>query len=238
MFIRKLLTPLILASMVLIALAPTVIAAGSDPFKGSWSAIDGDGSRMSVSFSGSGTTRSVTLVDDRATCLGGDPMAVTGSGTIGGDAISGSFQLPDQCGGEVPFLWTHDASTGTLSDGFVTWYRGDRGPDAFNGVWIATDLDGSLMKLTLDGSGLDRDVAFFDDGASVCGPVIDGEGINWSGEGTGVIGSTPGFGRFIEVTLSGGCAGSPHEPVGTQGYEYDYLSNQLIGPLGIVWSRK
>jgi hypothetical protein len=238
MFIRNLLTPLLLASMLPIGLAPTVIAAGSDPFKGSWSAIDGDGSRMSVSFSGNGATRTVTLFDDRATCLGGDSMTVSGSGTIIGNAISGSLQLTDECGGEISFAYTHDASAGTLWDGTLTWYRGDRGPDAFNGVWVATDLDGSFLKLTLEGSGLYRDVSFFDDGASACGLVVDGEGINWTGEGTGIIGSAIGEGRFINVTLSGGCAGSPHEPVDAQTYEYDYLSNQLIGPLEIIWSRK
>jgi hypothetical protein len=238
MFMRRLLAPLILTTSLLILLAPTAIAAGTDPFKGSWSAIDGDGSRLSVSFSGNGATRTVTLFDDRATCLGGDSMIVSGSGTISGNTISGSWHLPAQCGGEAPFQWTYDPTVGTLFDGFVTWYRGDRGPDAFNGVWIATDFDGSSLRLALDGSGLSRDVSFFDDGASVCGPVIDGEGINWSGEGTGVIGSTLGFGRFIDVTLSGSCAGSPHEPIDPQTYEYDYVNNQLIGPLGITWSRK
>ena len=238
MSMRRLLAPLILAASLLSLLTPAAIAAATDPFKGSWSAIDGDGSRLSVSFTGTGTTRSVTLVDYRATCLGGDPMTVSAAGTIVGNSIAGSFQLPDQCGGETVFEYDYDPSSGTLSDGLVTWYRGDRGPDAFNGVWIATDLDGSSMKLTLDGSGLTRNVSLFDDGASVCGPVVNGEGINWSGEGTGVIGSTVGFGRFIDVSLSGGCAGSPHEPIGTDSYEYDFVHNQLIGPFGVIWSRK
>lgn len=240
MSIRRLLTPLIVATVVLTGMAPAVLAAGADPFKGSWSAIDGDGSRMTVSFSGSGTTRSVTLFDDRVTCLGGDPMTASALGTIAGNTISGSFVLADECGGEVPFLWTHDAGTGTLSDGLITWYRGDRGPDAFSGVWIATDLDGSFMKMTFEGSGLTRGVSFFDDGAIVCGPVVDGEGINWTGEGVGVIGSTVGFGRFIEVELTGGCAGSAPEPVATQTFEYDFANNQLHGPLGfdVTWSRK
>ena len=202
-------------------------------------ALDVDGSRVTVSFAGSGSTRTVTYVDERVTCLGGDSVTLSAVGTISGDTISGSFG--ELCGAEFNLFMTADTSAQTVSDGTITFRRGDQGPDAFSGVWIATDLDGSSLKLTLDGSGLDRDVSSFDDGASVCGPVIDGEGINWAGEGVGIIGSTPGFGRFIDVDLSGGCAGSQHEPIGTQTFEYDFVNNQLIGPLGefsVTWSRK
>lgn len=232
---RKFMVSLVVATLTLIAAAPAALAA-SGPFKGTYSALDVDGSRLTVSFSGSGTTRTVTLVDDRATCLGGAPLTLSGVGTISGDTISGSFG--EYCGGEAFFVFTADSAAQTISDGTHTYRRGDQGPDAFSGVWIAVDVDGSAMKLTLDGSGLLRDVSFFDDGASICGPVIEGEGINWVGEGSGVIGSTVGLGRFIDVTLSGSCAGSPSEPVDAQTYEYNYVTNQLIGPSGIVWSRK
>lgn len=232
---RKFVVSVVVATLMLIAAAPAALAAGG-PFRGTYSALDADGSRLTVSFSGSGSTRTVTLGDDRVTCLGGDPITLTGVGTISGDTISGSFG--ELCGGEYFFVFTADSVGQTISDGLVTYRRGDQGPDAFSGVWIATDLDGSALKLTLDGSGLLRNVSFFDDGASVCGPVVDGEGINWSGEGTGVIGSTGGFGRFIDVTLSGGCAGNPQEPIGTDSYEYDFVNNQLIGPSGVIWIRK
>ena len=232
---RKSLISFVVASLLLITATPAAIAAGG-PFKGSYSALDVDGSRLTVSFSGAGGTRIVTLVDDRATCLGGDPMTLSGVGTIAGDTINGSFG--EVCGSESLFLFTSDAAAQTVSDGTLTYRRGDQGPDAFSGVWIAVDFDGSDMKLTLDGSGLLRDVTFFDDGASVCGPVSEGEGINWSGAGVGIIGSTIGFGRFIDVDLSGACAGAEPEPIETQTYEYDYLNNQLIGPFGLIWSRK
>lgn len=232
---RKSLIGLVVATLLLMTATSAAIGAGG-PFKGSYSALDVDGSRLTVSFSGTGATRLVTLVDDRATCLGGDPMTLTGVGTIADDTISGSFG--EVCGGEFFFLLTAEAATQTVSDGTITYRRGDQGPDAFSGVWIAVDFDGSDMKLTLEGSGLLRDVTFFDDGASVCGPVTDGEGINWSGAGIGIIGSTPGFGRFIDIDVSGACAGSQPEPIGTQTYEYDYLNNQLIDSFGLVWSRK
>lgn len=235
---RKFLFSLVATTLLLIGATPAALAA-SGPFKGSYSGLDVDGSRLTVSFAGTGSTRTVTYIDDRVTCLGGDSMTLSAVGTISGDSIAGSFG--ELCGGEFTFLFTADTSTQTVFDGTITYRRGDQGPDAFSGVWIATDLDGSFMKLTLDGSGLVRDVSFLDDGASVCGLVIDGEGINWSGEGFGVIGSAPGYGRFIDVDLSGGCAGSQHEPIGTQTFEYDYANNQLIGPLGdfsVIWSRK
>lgn len=216
---------------------PVVGAAGPDPFKGSYSAIDVDGSRMTVSFSGSGPTRTVTLFDERATCLGGDPLTTTGIGTISGSTISGSSS--DGGCGVGSFSLAYDAGTDTLFDGTITWYRGDRGPDAFNGVWYATDpFDGSAMRLSLDGSGLIRDASFKDDGASVCGPVIDGEGIDWTGTGDGTIGSTPGFGRFLYVTLTGGCAGSAHDSVHPVTYEYLYLTNTLLDSDGATWARK
>ena len=70
---RKFMVSLVVATLTLIAAAPAALAA-SGPFKGTYSALDVDGSRLTVSFSGSGTTRTVTLVDDRATCLGGAPL--------------------------------------------------------------------------------------------------------------------------------------------------------------------
>jgi hypothetical protein len=235
---RKFLVSLVATTLMRIGATPAALAA-SGPFKGSYGALDVDGSRVTVSFAGTGETRVVTYVDERVTCLGGASMTLSAVGTISGESISGSFG--EVCGGEFNFLFTADPSTQTVSDGTITYRRGDQGPDAFSGVWIAVDLDGSSLKLTLEGTGLDRDVSSFDDGASVCGPVIDGEGINWAGDGVGIIGSTPGFGRFIDVDLSGGCAGSQPEPIGTQTFEYDYVNNQLIGPLGdfsVIWSRK
>jgi hypothetical protein len=213
-----------------------VIGAGADPFKGSWSAIDVDGSRMTLSFAGSGPTRSVTWDEERATCLGGAGFSVTSSGTISGATISGTFG--EICDAEATFAISHDAATNTLSFADVVWQRGDGGPDAFSGVWVATDLDGSAMQLTLEGSGLSRDVSYHDHGASVCGPVVDGEGLDYSAVGTGTIGSSPGIGRFLFVSLVGGCAGTAKDTETAATYEYLHLANQLLDDSGVVWSRK
>jgi len=221
--------------IVILALAGPVAAAGSDPFKGSWSAIDVDGSLLTLSFSGSGSTRGVTLLDDRATCAGGAPLTATGVGTIAGTLVSGT--LTSDCGSE-PFSFTSNTTTSTLSDGTLTYYRGSRGPDAFNGVWYATDWDGSALRLSLDGTGLSRDVSFKDDGATVCGPVVGGEGIDWTGTGPGTIGSTSGLGRFMEVTLMGGCAGAAHDTAVSVTYEYHVDTNTLSDSNGVTWSRK
>lgn len=236
---RKVLVAVSAALLLAAAGASGALAAGSDPFKGSYSTLDIDGSLMYLSFSGSGATRVVTFTDARATCLGGATMTQSGVGTIVGDTISGTFS-DGGCGGGG-FELQADAANKTLTDEpdeTLTWHRGDQGPDAFSGVWLSTDNDGSAQRLSLEGSGLNRDVSFFDDGASVCGPVVDGEGINWSGSGTGTIGSVPGQGRFIFVDLVGGCAGGGRQPVPTITFEYLYGSNQLLDSYGVTWSRK
>jgi hypothetical protein len=232
----RLLRGLGLAAVLVVGATTAVTAAPADPFKGSWSALDLDGSRMTVAFSGSGSVREVTWSDDRATCLGGEALVLSGLGTIEGSTISGSFGVI--CDTEIGFAFTHDPEAGTLAWDSVTWQRGDAGPDAFGGVWIAEDIDGSFMQLTLEGSGLTREVSYHDHGASVCGEVVDGEGIDWTSAGTGTIGSSPGLGAFLFVSSVGGCAGSAKDTPTEAIYEYDHASNQLIDDFGITWSRK
>jgi hypothetical protein len=227
---------LAMLAIITAGLPAAVAGVGADPFKGSWSAIDIDGSRMTLSFAGSGPTRSVTWFEERATCLDGAAYTVTAIGTISDSTISGTFG--EICGAEASFAITHDPSSNTLSFVDVVWMRGDAGPDAFNGVWVATDLDGSAMQLTLDGDGLSRDVAFHDHGATACGPVVDGEGVDYSAVGTGTIGSSPGLGRFLFASLVGGCAGTAKDTQTAMTFEYLYLANQLLDDAGVVWSRR
>ena len=222
-------------ALVLAAAAPTT-AGQPDPFKGSWSAIDIDGSRMTLTFEGSGSTRTVTLIDHRATCAGGDPVTSVATGTIAGSSISGTFT--GVCDSAIDFEITYDSSAELLSGLDVLWRRGDSGPDAFSGVWVASDNDGSAMQLTLEGSGLSRDGVLHDRGASICGGVVDGEGIDWVGTGAGTIGSTPGLGRFLFATFSGSCQGSDEVIVIEASFEYLHETNQLIDNTGAVWSRK
>jgi hypothetical protein len=225
-----------LSAVLALGVISPVVAAQPDPFKGSWSAIDLDGSRMTLTFEGSGPTRSVTFVDHRTTCAGGDPVTAVSVGTIEGSSISGEFS--EICGLISGYEITHDPLTNTLSGLDVTWRRGDAGPDAFSGVWVAMDLDGSAMQLTLDGSALSRDVVLPDRGASICGDVVDGEGIDWVGSGAGTIGSTLGLGRFLFVTLSGSCQGSDEVTVSDVSFEYVHDTNQLMDNTGVAWSRR
>ena len=125
-----------LAHSVLIALtlaalgATSVLAAPSDPFKGSWRSIDADGSNQSLAFGGNGATRMVTLRDDNATtpACGGGPAVGRGVGEVDGDTIGGTFSLRCASGAvfDADFEFTYDQATNTLTDSFgggVVWTR-------------------------------------------------------------------------------------------------------------------
>lgn len=199
-----------------------------DPFTGLWWTIDVDGSLMSVSFAGTGATRELAFVDQRATYCAGGAFEQTGLGTVEGDAIhvdgtagcvGGSAGLPFQT------TWRYDSSTDTLGDGTNTWSR--RGlTEAFIGIWTATDVDGSALTLSFGGSGLTRNVAFLDDSAAgVCA------GVSFGARGAGTIGSVPGDGRFITVSMIGRCDGGANDITYVEKYEYARATDTLIGPL-------
>ena len=215
-------------ALVIAALGAPGVAAASDPFHGTWSAIDVDGSRMTSSFSGSGGSRTYTFTDLRATSCGGGPYDAVASGDVTGGAIHvvglGGCRAAG-LGDPFEATYDHDPGNSTLSDGLLTWRRGNQG-EAFLGVWKATDTDGSAMTLSFGGTGLTRDVSFFDSLATACEPDA-----SFSGTGTGTIGAVPGDGRFIRVAASGSCDGSSQMFSGDDKYEYDYLTNTLIGPL-------
>jgi hypothetical protein len=229
MFRRLAATGVVLATVLApAASAASVVAGRGDGFSGAWSAIDVDGSRMRLTFSGTGPTRAVEFVDFRATICGGDVWAGQGTGTI----VESSIEIHGEggCDGAdaEPWLTTYayDSATNTVLDGTLAWHRGNP-LEAFLGVWTATDVDGSAMTLTFGGSGLTRSVQLFDDLATgACEPAAA-----FKGHGIGTIGSVVGDGRFIRVVLSGTCAGG-HEPVEADSkYEYDVVSDTLVGPL-------
>jgi hypothetical protein len=219
-----------MAATILVAVSAASTVAGTDPFRGQWSAIDIDGSRMQVSFSGSGQTRAVSLVDRRSTVCGGIPQSATGEGVVGDDQIDITGTIA--CAGSVDAEdWTatfvHDAASAKLFDGFVVWGRGDAGLEAFLGTWSATDVDGSSMSLQLGGSGLTRSVVLVDDLATgACEPDA---AITLKGDG--LIGSVLGDGRFIAVDISGRCAGGGAFVSAVSKFEYDASTNTLVGPL-------
>jgi hypothetical protein len=224
---RKRLLALI-GSVLSIAVCAATVVAASDPYRGMWQAIDVDGSSMHITFSGGGAVREYSFTDERATFCGGDAYGAEGAGTVTGSdfngvGIAGCLASGLNDPGGVAF--TYDAATGTLFDGVLTWYRGNQ-VEAFLGVWKTTDFDGSAMSLSFGGSGLARDVGFADDAAAFCEPDAP-----MTGSGEGLIGSVPGDGRFILVSLTATCVDADGEFSSVDKYEYDYTTDALIGPL-------
>ena len=222
-----------LSSGVLIALAATSIAsAGGDPFTRSWSAIDVDGSVMTLTFTGTGDTRTVSFVDSRAAGCGGDPYSLDGTGVIEGNdliaTLSGGCARDSQTTLPAAAVISYDPASDTLSFVEVTWHRGNWARDAFLGVWHATDVDGSSLKLTFRGSGLTRSVSFMDDLATSCNPDAVLRAV-----GTGVIGLVLGEGRYITVSLEGGCVGGASVEFPDLMYGYQVATDTLRGPLGL-----
>jgi hypothetical protein len=231
--------------------APTEV----DPFSGTWSTLDEDGSQMTLVFDGTGSTRSVHVTDLRATLCAGGPYRWEGTGPVTGNEIEiiGVAGCTAQAQSR-PFstTYTYDAASGTLrspvnfrNGDHVTWARGPIPLDAFRGRWVATDIDGTTLELILEGSdGLDRSVRYHDEHAQFC----TGEP-GYTAEGQGRIGSVEGDGRFLRATLIGSCddGSSPRE--WDHKYEFDWATGTLIGPLvpleiggtrgieAVVWSR-
>jgi hypothetical protein len=223
------LSALVAGVFLIVVSAGSATAAGSDPFRGTWSAVDIDGSRMTLAFSGSGVTRAVSITDYRATFCGGEPYDAAGTGTIDGSVIHVVGLAGCRSTGLIDpseATYTYNPDNGSLFDGAVAWYRGSP-QEAFLGVWKGTDIDGSAMTLSFGGTGLTRSVAFFDALATgVCEPDAP-----FSGAGVGTIGSVPGDGRFIRVVASGSCEGSSELVNGDDKYEYDHETDTLVGPL-------
>jgi len=212
------------AALLLSIAAPLASAGGANPFNGTWWTNDVDGSRMAVSFAGSGDTRAMSLTDWRATGCDGDRFEAVGTGTISDDSITldGSGSCADgTLAGPYVMTWSYDAGSNTLVDeSGLTWHR-QAVSDAFSGVWRSIDVDGSEQQLTLGGSGLDRRVALLDHLATSCEPDALFHAV---GEGT--IGSTSGEGRLLQATVTGGCANQGQGTYHLE-FEYDVLTDTL-----------
>jgi hypothetical protein len=227
---RTLWRPILAALLAATAAASTVSAAGGDPFTKTWSRTDIDGSRETLAFAGSGATKTFAYRDDRATSCGGGPFESSGAVDVDGNTATfdGSGGCVGGVAGPVSGEWTYDAATATLDDGTGNpWRRGNGAREAFSGVWKATDLDGSAMKLTFRGSGLERAVTYTDDLATSCDPDAV-----FMSSGTGTIGSIPGQGRYIRIELNGGCIGQSQFDY-SEAYRYDVETDTLRGPLDL-----
>jgi hypothetical protein len=103
-------------------------AAGT--YAGSWTAIDHDGSHMTLTIQGTGPRYAVREVDDSATsACGGSPATVNGSGSVDGDWLVVHATLACTPGGNVlrfrvEIAFSYDAGSGTLVDNEgVVWSR-------------------------------------------------------------------------------------------------------------------
>jgi hypothetical protein len=228
---RKLLSVALVGALLVTAAAPVAATDAGGPFTRSWSAVDVDGSVMTLTFVGTGETRTVTYHDLRATTCGGGAYTFAGVGTIvgteihvvgGGGCVGGSI-VPGE------WTWTYQADSRTLTDGTVAYHRGNWAREAFLGVWKATDVDGSAMKLTFRGSDiLTREVSYLDHLATSCDPDAV-----FTATGTGTIGSKTPWGKYITVSLDGRCVGGASIDVADAMYRYDYLTDTLRGPLDL-----
>lgn len=95
--------------------------AGSG-FAGSWTAIDGDGSNLSLSIRGSGPRYTFREVDDSAHVCDGAPATINGAGRADGEVLEAQATLACMPGGNIfrqrfDFVFFYDAGTDTLTDG-------------------------------------------------------------------------------------------------------------------------
>lgn len=226
---KKLWAPIVAALLAVMVVTP-VASGASDPFTRTWSRIDVDGSRETLTFDGSADLKTFAYRDERATSCAGDPFESGGSVDVDGDTAT--FDGTGGCVGgpsaPVSGTFAYDANAATIDDASgVLWHRGNGAREAFLGVWKATDVDGSDMKLTFRGDGLVRDVTFVDELATSCDPDAV-----WMAQGTGTIGSTVGQGRYITTLLHGGCIGAEQGDFGGE-FRYDVETDTLRGPLDL-----
>ena len=131
--------PGIVRRALIVGLTITMLAAGpgaalaagpSDPFVGSYRAVDTafDNSNMLLAFGGPSGIRRVIWLDDRGTVCGGERFFAEGVGFTDGNTIFVVFEL--YCGssgnliGEDVLELTADPTTGTLTDSYgIVWAR-------------------------------------------------------------------------------------------------------------------
>lgn len=222
----------------LLSIAPTALGASAGPFNGTWFTNDFDGSKMSLQFGGNGSARQVTLTDWRATYCAGGKWQAQGTGAVAGNVATLAGTGIGVCLNgyasplDINATWTYDSGGNTLTDqdGLV-WQR-SAVTDAFSGNWYSIDpFDDSAQKLTIAGSSLTRRVTYIDYLATSCDPDAV-----FVAQGDGVIGSTPGMGRFMDVDFAGACRGQPPIDFAVQ-FEYLVATNELTDNAGTFWHR-
>ena len=109
--------------------------AARDPLVGSWQSTDIDGSYQILTIGGGpGSSHYVRYYDFGATICDVTPgaleFAASASGVLtgSGDELAGTLPVycqyrPPEYWGDHYFQFTYDASTDTLSDGSIVWYR-------------------------------------------------------------------------------------------------------------------
>ena len=119
-------------AVALLLLFALVAAKGpTDPWRGKWWSIDGDGSLQSVVFTGSGR---FIYIDRGASVCGVDEDGpiyradARGSGMIYGDIFEGTAEIrclakPHYIWDEYTFEWIYDPMTNTLASGGTTYTR-------------------------------------------------------------------------------------------------------------------
>jgi hypothetical protein len=227
---KKFSVPILAAAVAAIVISASASAATGDPFTRTWSRVDVDGSVETLGFAGSGDSKTFAYRDERATSCGGGAFASSGSVDVTGNTATfdGSGGCVGGATGPVGGTFVYDPGTGTIDDGSgPLWHRGNGAREAFSGVWRATDLDGSAMKLTFKGSGLERHVTYVDELATSCDPDAV-----FMSSGDGTIGSTPGQGRYIRIGFHGGCIGQAMFDY-DEAYRYDVGTDTLRGPLDL-----
>ena len=121
---RKILLVACCAVLLALTLGPVTAAlAVDDVFQGTWTAIDSDGSNLTLTIQGSGTggRHAVRELDDSASVCGGAPASVQGWGTVDGDTMDVLWTLACQPGGNpfrgpVTEIFTYDPGSDTLTD--------------------------------------------------------------------------------------------------------------------------
>lgn len=207
----------------------------STPLLGLWSASDIDGSQMTVTVVVQDDALIVTYKDLRATvCSGGVQTAVATAPMSTVQIVASGLSGCEDTTPADHFegTWTYSRPDETLSqvgpgiDGNVTivWRRGPGAPDAFDDDWTS-GTGPTRRTLTLEG-GIDGvDATYAAPGIAGC----DGE--TFTASGLGAIGTVMGEGRYITLTLSGGCSGASEPLV----WKFEYLAetDALSGPLGL-----
>jgi hypothetical protein len=214
------------------AVVPSPTAGGTSP-AGMWSTLDIDGSPMTLSVSTSGTAWSVSWVDLRSTNCAGSIFLAQGGANWDGAMLTAAGT--GGCQGTAPdapynATFAFDPAPDTLTErdipsylGLIdiTWRRDPTPPDAFDAAWTA--VTAPSRRIAFEGSGLVRTVRIFEAASALCG------GQAYDATGTGTIGSKSGEGRFLTVTLAGGCPADTAESVVR--FEFRYDTNRLRGPL-------